>query len=161
MTPEQEMQAREEAWTYQEWDLSADSQHPGWSAVGRFLKTTLSSTRPAALARFEFDRRTGTYQQPQPPVVAASEDFQPSDILDGLRGDTFMVLILHTPLEMKDVFPEYVLCTEGSLVPSKSERVFHAPLIGLEETLKLGRHALVVSHDGDPLYWISSPSTAR
>ncbi|AKF80300.1 serine/threonine protein kinase [Myxococcus fulvus 124B02] len=143
--------------TYQEWALSADSRHPGWTAVERFLTSTLPSLRPAALASFDFDRRTGTYQQTRAPIVATSDDFQPSDILAGLRRDAYLVLLLHAPLEMKDVFPEYVLAAEGLLAPTRSERVFHAPVTGLEETLKLGRHALVISHDGDPLYWISSP----
>ncbi|WP_426747627.1 hypothetical protein VZQ01_09580 [Myxococcus faecalis] len=155
------MQTRKDAWTYQEWELSADSRHPGWTAVERFLTSTLPALQPAALARFDFDRRTGAFQLTRAPVVATSDDFRPSDILDGLRGHTYMVLVLHTSMEMKDVFPEYVLCTEGLLSFPRSEHVFYAPVIGLEETLKLGRHALVVSHDGDPLHWISSASTPR
>ncbi|WP_223785433.1 serine/threonine-protein kinase [Myxococcus sp. AS-1-15] len=143
--------------TYQEWALSADSRHPGWTAVERFLTSTLPSLRPAALAIFDFDPRTGTYQQTRAPVVATSDDLQPSDILAGLRRDAYVVLLLHAPVEMKDVFPEYVLSAEGVLAPPRSERVFYAPVTGLEETLKLGRHALVMSHDGDPLYWIASP----
>jgi hypothetical protein len=55
---------------------------------------------------------------------------------------------------MREAFGEYELSAEGPLGLDAETRLFDAHLEGFREALEEGRPALVISHDGDPLFFI-------
>ncbi len=145
---------------FQEWALAATARSPGWIAIERFLGSAIGKGQILSILVFDSQPRKRSYllthELTGDELRASGEDC----VRRALRRAAFVMLLLQDALDMKEAFGEYELSAEGPLGLDADEQLFGAPLAGFREALDEGRHALVISHDGDPLYFIHQGSPA-
>ena len=94
---------------FQEWSLAASARNPGWIVIDRFLSRAIWEDQ--ILSIMVFDSVPGGANYLLTTQLAGNELRSSGQecVRRALRRDAFVMLLLQEPLNMREVFGEYVL----------------------------------------------------